>query len=207
MIPLEPEKYYHVFNHANGNENLFLVDDNYMFFLKQYRKHVLPVAEILAYCLMPNHFHLLVKIKPENEILSFIKIEAFQKFKRLEKLNHAELCEAIKRIISKQLANLFSSYTQAFNNSVNRRGSLFLKNFKRKEITSEYYFRKIVNYIHFNPVVHGFVDEPIQWKYSSYEAIVSNKPTLVNKVEILQWFDDLDNFIYNHRYPFDNDDL
>jgi hypothetical protein len=60
---LEPGAYYHIYNHANGSDNLFRNDDNYMFFLKKYSEFISPVADTFAYCLMPNHFHLAVRMK------------------------------------------------------------------------------------------------------------------------------------------------
>lgn len=198
MIPLETEKYYHVYNHANGNELLFLEDRNYLFFLAKMREYILPVADVCAYCLMPNHFHLLLKIKDEKTLFQF-----FQSFKTLEKISP----EHLPLLISKQFANFFSSYTQAYNKEYKRMGSLFCKNFKRKKISSESYFIKLVNYIHFNPVVSGLINSPQEWKYSSFSAIVAGKVTLVNKAEVLEWFDGIDNFLYNHQHPFDFDEL
>ena len=63
-----PGTTYHIYNHANGRENLFREDDNYRFFLKQYRKYVNPVADTFAYNLLPNHFHFLLRIKEEEEL-------------------------------------------------------------------------------------------------------------------------------------------
>ena len=135
-VKLEPEQYYHIYNRANGNEKLFLNDGNYYFFLKRYQHYILPIADTYAYCLMPNHFHFLVKIKPP---LTFQKYKTFEKF------------------ASKQFSNLFSSYTQAYNKQNNRKGSLFIPRFNRNLITSEDYLKNVVIYIHLNPIVHSYV--------------------------------------------------
>ena len=63
---MQPEIFYHIYNHANGSENLFRVEDNYRFFLERWGKYVEPVANTYAYCLMPNHFHALIKVKEEG---------------------------------------------------------------------------------------------------------------------------------------------
>ncbi|MFB6342953.1 transposase [Saccharicrinis sp. FJH62] len=206
MIPLEPGKYYHIYNHANGHENIFAEDRNYPFFLEKYRIHIAPIASTLAYCLLPNHFHFFVQIREENELT---KLVTFPKFETLEKLSKSEKRENIEdrtcKYISKQYANLFSSYTQAFNLTQNRKGSLFYKNFRRKEVTSDEYFIKLVNYIHFNPVIHGFCTSPSDWKYSSFEAITGNKNTLIERGEVIERFGGLDNFFYCHRHPYDFD--
>ncbi|MCK5209465.1 MAG: hypothetical protein KAQ79_15630, partial [Cyclobacteriaceae bacterium] len=53
---------YHIYNHANGDDNIFREQDNYRFFLEKYVKYINPVADTFAYCLMRNHFHLMVRI-------------------------------------------------------------------------------------------------------------------------------------------------
>ena len=64
----ESSKYYHIHHHANGFENIFKSEENYRFFLEKYKFYISPVANTLAYCLMPNHFHFLIKIKSEEEL-------------------------------------------------------------------------------------------------------------------------------------------
>jgi hypothetical protein len=78
-----------------------------------------------------------------------------------------------EHFLSKQFANLFSSYTQSFNKLYNRRGSLFLKNFKRIEILEPAYLRNLVLYIHLNPDKHGFSKSAAEWRWSSYHTFYS----------------------------------
>ena len=68
---LLPTKLYHIYNRANGREHLFIEDENYGFFLQKVSQYILPVAEIYSYCLLPNHFHLLVKIKTIEECIQY----------------------------------------------------------------------------------------------------------------------------------------
>lgn len=187
MEILEPEYYYHIFNHANGNENLFCCEENYNYFMKKYDLFISPVAETFSYCLMPNHFHLLVRIKEESQLN-----RSLPKFNTLVKLEQ-------NKFISKQFANFFSSYTQSFNKKHNRKGSLFIKNFQRKKIISELYFKQAIAYIHLNPVSHEFVENPEDWKYSSYNAFFSTKVTSIRKNEVINLFNDLQNFQNYHN--------
>ena len=180
---LEFDTYYHIYNQANGDDQLFREDKNYDYFLKKYSQHIDPVAETISWCLMPNHFHFLVKIKDEKELAS-----TFPKFQTLEKF------EDQSRFVSKQFSNFFSSYSQSFNKIYHRKGSLFLKNFKRKQIQSEDYLRKLILYIHLNPVKHGFVDSVRHWKWSSYR----NFPTEQNEMMVM-FFDDFNNYQFLHR--------
>jgi len=67
-IPLQPEHHYHIFSRAVGAEKLFLNDKNCRYFLHKLNEHISSVASLWAYCLIPNHFHLLVEIKSESDI-------------------------------------------------------------------------------------------------------------------------------------------
>lgn len=197
MEPLLTEAYYHIYNHANGNELLFVEAENYRYFLQQYQKYISPVADTLAYCLMPNHFHLLVQIKSIEKIGVQNENQSVRK-KYDEKVTPAEKDNFISKQVSKQFANLFSSYTQAFNRRYQRKGSLFIKNFKRKRIEDDDYYTQLILYIHFNPVKDGFVQEPGDWKFSSYNAILSEANSLVNRKQVLDWFDGTENFSFCH---------
>ena len=56
-------QYYHIYNCGINGENLFRAKENYDSFLSMMDRYVLPVADLLAWVLMPNHFHFLVRIK------------------------------------------------------------------------------------------------------------------------------------------------
>ena len=84
-------------------------------------------------------------------------------------------------------------------------GSLFLDNFKRKNIDTENYLKKTIIYIHQNPVNHGFCKTVDNWKYSSYNSIISNKPTNLKRKEVISLFEDVDNFIYCLKINTDNE--
>ncbi len=180
---------YHIYNHANGNENLFIEDKNYQFFLSKLAKYILPVCNIYAYCLMPNHFHLMVNIKSEAEL-----IQLWQSSLTLPKLENK---------VSKCFANLFSCYTQSFNNLYNRMGSLFIPSMKTALIKDAQYFLKLVHYIHSNPVHHQFTKGIEDWKYSSYKIFLSNKETKIERDFVLKEFDGIEGFIKFHKQPID----
>lgn len=164
---------YHVYNHANGMENIFREEENYRFFLKQYVKYLSGVVDTYAYCLMPNHFHLLVGVRSEEALRS-----TFPKFETLEKL------------ISKQFSNFFSSYTQSFNKVYDRRGSLFIKNFKRTPILDLRQWQETFLYIHLNPVKHSFVKDCQDWKWTSWHAYQhQDKPSNLDRTYYLNFFD------------------
>jgi len=203
MQPLTPATTYHIFNHANGFENVFRENENFRFFLEKYRQYIIPVAETYAFCLMPNHFHLVVRMRKREVIEAMIRnkldrtsiatssnpnfsfsnpnssnsnLSKVQNFGKVEV--HVEDV-AIERFLSKQFANFFSCYTQAFNKMYKRMGSLFIKNFKREIITDKEHFINVIVYTHRNPIHHGFCNRFTTWGYSSYNEIMEQKSDVV----------------------------
>ena len=190
--PFEAEKIYHIYTHANGNENLFREEDNYLYFLKKYTHHLYPLVETFAYCLMPNHLHLMVRVRKEEEVL------------KNAAASHLTGFENLSGVVSRGFSNLFNSYTKAVNKRYNRKGSLFHRPFKRKPIQKDAYFTALICYIHNNPVHHGFVQDTIDWQHSSWHTYLSVKPTKLAREEGINWFGDLEEFCKVHRlmkYP------
>jgi putative transposase len=184
-IPLENGKYYHIYNRGNNGIDLFYEIENYKHFLRLYEKYIDPVAETYAWCLMKNHFHILVYIKETEEIDS-------------TKLEYSSTDKPKIVSASKQFSNLFNAYTLAMNKRYNRTGSLFEKNFRRKVVNSETYFQKLVFYIHNNPVHHKFAEHIIEYPWTSYGTVISNKKTKLQREKVIEYFHDLENFKYYH---------
>ena len=200
MEKLQPNCSYHIFNHANGFENIFTVDDNYRFYLDKYQQYILPIAETYAYCLLPNHFHLVVRIRRREvleEVFRNFKSTNFSKFPNLEKVEVTD--NMIEYYISKQFANLFSCYTQSFNKVNKRRGSLFLKNFRREPIKNKAYFMNAVIYTHRNPVHHAFCDRYTDWSYTSFCEIKERNSQIIEVDKLLRMFGGRDSFIDLHE--------
>ena len=62
-------EFYHVLNRGNEKQTIFMEDENYQFFLRRFRKYVIQgKQEVIAYCLMPNHFHLLLKETEDDRL-------------------------------------------------------------------------------------------------------------------------------------------
>ena len=185
---LEPDYLYHIFNRGNNSKLVFLNNENMSFFLKKTGEYLLPFFEIYAYCLMPNHFHFILRPK--------VIIDSNAQISNNKKGLHSK-----ESIYSKSLAKLLSSYTQAFNKVYQRSGSLFESPFKRIRIDSEEYLRNLIIYIHQNP------DDFQNYKYSSYKAIISNGETSISKKEVLYLFDDVENFIKCHQENIDENHI
>ncbi|MFT3753494.1 MAG: hypothetical protein QM800_11690 [Paludibacter sp.] len=197
MEKLQPNNTYHIFNHANGFENIFEEAENYRFFLEKYERYIKPIAETYAYCLLPNHFHLVVRIKRREVLERLFQSANFSKVQNFGKVEVTD--NELERFVSKQFSNLFSCYTQSFNKVNTRRGSLFLKNFKRELINNRIYFDSAVIYTHRNPVHHGFCTRYEDWSYTSYCEIKENNSQFVEIGKLLKMYKGLDGFIASHE--------
>jgi putative transposase len=180
--PLQRGHYYHPYNRGNNREDLFREERNYRYFLELYGHHIQPVAETFAYCLLKNHFHLLVKIKDEITQTSQVSTQTSQVSKT---------CEVSPPKPSQAFSNLFNAYTKAVNNAYGRTGSLFQERFQRIAVTTDRYFLQLILYIHVNPQKHGLVTDFRAWPWSSYHALGSAQPTRLNRAAMLNWFGDL----------------
>ncbi len=156
----EPEHIYHIYNQGNNRQPIFFTHENYLFFLKKITKHVLPYADVLAWCLMPNHFHLMVRIKicssasegvtqnaskgmtqshtlttsTQNEGFTPSQPSASQGFTLSEALTEEALTET-ETTLNQAIGIMLRSYTRAINKEQQRTGSLFRKETKAECIT------------------------------------------------------------------------
>ena len=95
-MKLELNNYFHIYNRTNNDELLFKEEGNYEYFLNQYQKYLSGYFDTVTYCLMPTHFHFLVKVVSDQ-------------YKSLQQA----------------IATFLSAYTKAINKRYNRHGSLF----------------------------------------------------------------------------------
>jgi putative transposase len=165
LIPFVPELHYHIYNRGNNRERIFFESENYLFFLKKIKEYLVPVSDILVYCLMPTHYHIVVRIK-----------------QTLEVFNTSEVSNAMMK--------LSVSYTKAINKRFQRVGVLFQGQFQAKPILTSKYLLNLCRYIHGNPVKDGIVADISQWPYSNYlEWVGERDGKLIDKAFVQDNFD------------------
>lgn len=189
----EKEHLYHVYNQGNNKQRIFFTRENYLYFLRKIRTHILPYSAVLAYCLMPNHFHLMIKVLDTTK--GFASSEALGS-RRMRSLNDS-------------VGIMLRSYTVAINIQEGRTGTLFRKKTKAQCLTlpervSPSYFnsafgtylntetlefnypQNCFSYIHRNPVDAGLAEKPEEWEFSSALDYANlRNGTLVNKAEAI----------------------
>ncbi|MFW6275108.1 MAG: transposase [bacterium] len=138
---------YHIFNQGNNRDRIFFKRENYLFFLRKMRTHILPFGDILAYCLMPNHFHIMMVVN-ETEMLftrsatqihtpsrSFYSECDLKSRPELESTQIHAPSKMQKTNINKEIGILLASYTRAINKEQKLSGSLFRQKTKAECLT------------------------------------------------------------------------
>jgi putative transposase len=185
---------YHVFNRSNNSQVIFPNKDKYLFFLTKINEFIKPHAQILAWCLMPTHFHLMIDVDNcQIQLLNEPIKETLQ-----------NNLTAKYRTLNDSVAIMLRSYTRTINLKYKRHGSLFQQHTKALCLTEPQfapaYFQTqfgtignismpekeypnvCFNYIHMNPVNDRLVKSPEDWEFSSYrDYFCGRNGKLVNK--------------------------
>lgn len=174
---------YHIYTRGTNKTNIFIEERNYEYFLKLYEKYIPPVAYTYAYCLLKNHFHLLIKTKSQQEIDKWAVSQ-----------------DKTRVTPSLQFAHLLNAYAKSINKAYGRVGSLFQHPFGRVIIKDKRQFRNTMLYIHLNPRKHGFIDDFRRWPHSSYSLLISDSdsPTFLARPPSLDCFGGRQSFDQAH---------
>ncbi len=161
---LVPGQCYHIFNRGNNQERIFFSRANQLFLLDKFRRHLLPEMRLLAWCLMPNHFHLIVDVRDESSVAR---------------------CGAAFR-------TALSSYTRAIQRQQRRTGSLFQQQTQARNLREggPDYALMCFCYLHQNPWRAGLVGQPQDWEWSSLRDYLGLRTgTLCDQATARELFD------------------
>ena len=174
--PLTHGTFYHIYNRGNNRENVFFQERNYAYFLTLWWKHISPIAETWAFCLLRNHFHVVVYIKNQED-LSGSKIKE----------------------PSQYFSNFFNAYVRGVNIATQRTGALLQRPFKRIPVANISYLIRLIVYIHQNPQKHHFTEDFREWNYSSYDELTADVPTRLERDKVMQYFGSKEDFVRIHQ--------
>jgi putative transposase len=133
------------------------------------KKYLLPHVDVLVYCLMPTHYHVMGRVKQPSELL--------------------KNSDVVSAEISRAMQKLGISYTKAINKRFSRVGALFQGQFQGKPIQTYEHLLNLCVYIHANPVKDGLVSRPEEWEYSNFlEWMGLRDGRLVNREFIAENF-------------------
>ncbi len=147
QTPFVQGLYYHIYNRGNNRQSVFFQPGNYLYFLRNVKKYIAPLAKVVVYCLMPTHYHILLRMQT-SEFFKYSEVFSGQ--------------------ISNAMMRLSVSYTKAINKRFERVDSLFQGQFQAEPIKAYSHLLNLCVFIHANPVKDGLVALPEDWIYSNY---------------------------------------
>lgn len=164
--------YHHVYNRGTLKSKIFFDKDDYNYFLNRLGKFSVKYKiEIMAFCLMPNHFHLLVNQTDEN-----LKVGKF-------------------------VGDLINGHTKFINKKYQRTGVVFEGPAKAKYVNHLSDNKRIVEYILSNPVIAGLSKHADEYVYSSaYEIINNVENSITCKTGLIKIYGTYENVISMIHY-------
>lgn len=178
----EQNQVYHFYNRGNNKQQIFFEERDYLLFLEKIRTQIFPYCNILCWCLMPNHFHLLVATNEHS-------------CKERNGFGNTTMQE-----LSYRVGILLSSYAQKINKQRGSIGSLFQQKTKSKKLNANefttwqtmnnHYLINCMHYIHQNPLVGGLVSKLEDWNFSSFKDYAGfRNGSLCNKKLLIELTD------------------
>lgn len=128
--------------------------------LQELQDPINPPVTMLSYCLLPNHYHFVLR------------------------------CTDVEGGLSKYLQRIGGGYTMYFNQKYKRSGSLFQGKFKAKHIASEKYLRNILAYVTYNNLVHDLYDNSLfRSSLNTNDTLVRGLSSNFNENKMLEVID------------------
>ena len=142
----EPDHFCHVYSRGNNRQQTFFTAQHYLYFIRKIREQIAPHCELLAYCLMPNHFHLLLFATPSSVGAGPVRSQP----------------------LIRGIGAAISFYSQGLNKERDNTGSVFQNKTKAKFLLDSVVVHTCFHYIHQTPVRAGLTGTLAEWSYASY---------------------------------------
>jgi putative transposase len=124
--------------------------------------------EILAYVIMPSHFHWIIMLNSEFGSIS----EVMRDIKKYSAWDIMEMLE-------KKRSDLMEIFRNEGNKYKHHKRKFWMHRFDDEVIRNEKMFWANLHYIHKNPVESGLVDSPEKYKYSSARNYFNNDHSII----------------------------
>jgi REP-associated tyrosine transposase len=204
--PFSPECYYHVVFRSVDGVMLFHTDENRIYFLQKFSFYFKPVSTCLAYCLLENHVHFIIRVRSlsslkENILLISPEAQTMSMKKFLENPGCVDIVE---NVLERQVNSFMVSYANAYNKRFSRKGNLFQSPFRRVEIKEDSHLQQAIIYVHANAQKHKFIKDFKDHRYNSYWEIIKGDCSNVQINEVLHFFGGKEQFIKIHQQQVDH---
>ena len=153
----------------------FVLGDVEKDYLLQVVKHLSGVyfAEILGFCIMGNHFHIVTRMHPDAEYSDDDIRDRYGRYYQNDKTRRLPLPNQIPTLrekwanLSEFMKEIKQSFSRYYNKLRNRRGFFWSDRFKSVLMEDGETLINCLAYVDLNPVRAGIVDRPEDYRWSS----------------------------------------
>ena len=206
---------FHIYNQGNNKRKIFFTDENHLFFLWKMRAYLPPFGDLVAWTLMPNHFHWLFFVRKTEVLRRDLRkhidevefCRRLQKYgKNAKKVNHStRTADNNSHItLNDAIGDIQKGYTRAINKERGWTGSLFREKCKAKDgwiddfvtverVDSDFRFKPgndygylCLCYIHNNATEAGMVEDNLSYEYSSAKDYAGHRNGTLCNLEMGQ---------------------
>src|SRR5436190_2903156 len=178
--PFLPGCFYHIVCKSIDGILLFKEEIDYRIFNERFQLFTNSILDVWSYCLLRNHTHYIVKIKPLATVLENIKIITDQTVAMRSFLADQNNEYFFGAMIERQMNSFLVSFANYTNNRYERKGGLFQKPFRRVRVADDIHLQQAIIYVHANAQKHNIVEAFKDHPYSSYFAVINNKATFID---------------------------
>ncbi len=179
---LQPESLYSI--QCESGKSLFPDPNSYKDFLTQFNEELASISTLWAFSLYPQGIQLLVKTTGETDWENYLRKNNLIK-KDFQVFEEAGGMLVMATLIQNKISGFFRSYTLG--------GKLNITPVTENDLGNS------ISAIHLAPVKLGLVANPAEWTFSSYNAFLSDKPTKLPRIEVLEILGGADSFITLHQ--------
>lgn len=177
--PLSPANFYHIYNWGINEQEVFFSRENYCYFLRNFHKHLDEIASLYAYCLLPNQYHFLLRIKEVKRLPQAYQVGG--------------------KVLNQAFDHAFHIYAELINKQENRLGPLFQPNFHISALQNREKLRQTVYHIHTHPRQKGLHADFRTYSFSSYQKFIQGAELSFRNREVFEWFGTKEGFIDFHE--------
>lgn len=191
LTDAQRSQYFHVVSRVVDRRFIFQVNEKDIFLMMMRKLEGFSGVEVLAYCLMTNHFHLLLRVPERPDEIS--EKEVIARMKKLYSKDQMDdylslindMDETVRKVfldrfrirmydLSHFVRELKLRFSKYYNSRMDRKGTLWEERFKATLV--EGCANALMNtaaYIELNPVRAGIVEDPIKYRWCSYTEAVA----------------------------------
>ena len=173
------DNYYHCLNRASARLKINFNDDDFVLITKAlFEAQNKFSMEILAFVIMGNHFHLVIKTKQDKQMSQFMKWFTLVHTKRWH-----------------------------FMNKTAGTGHLYQGRYNSFIIKDQRHLETVIRYVERNPLTANIVKNILDWKYSSlYQRFAANK--IEPQIQLTDWpYHESRDYLVNLIEPYSNKEI